>query len=653
MRQKLHDYLIQRPGGASSAELLDLLFSPGLGSGAQSGHKLDLGSRFLHAALGADPHFSYDPATDRWYATIHTTLREPIHRATFVVIDVETTGLKPGLAAITEVAAVRIDKGLPSAEFHTLVNPGRRVPAAIAQLTGITDDMVRNQPRIDVVLPQLQTFLGSAVVVAHNVDFDLSVLNFEARRLLSTPFSNPSLCTLRLARRLLPGLRSRSLDAVAVRLGVSRLARHRALGDARTTAEVLLILLEQLSSLGITTLGQLLDFQHTARDGRRFEFFLPRLTLAHLPEGPGVYRMLDGEGRVLYIGKAKNLRRRVSSYFTNSSGHSDKILDLARNVREVAYEQTGSELEAALREAQLIRTLKPPYNRLSKHLPRVAFLKLTVSTPYPRLTLTVKPSSDRAVYVGPFRSRDFAAKAQRLLARLFGLRTCRGNLTPDPAFTPCLSGQIGACSVPCAVRVSREDYRAQVAAFLRFLNGEDTALHASLVEKRDRLAADLRFESAARIQQDIELLEQIHHIHSRLHWIVTRVHAFLLLPSREPRTAQAYLVLNGRLIAGGAVQTREDLLRFAALARERFAVDRDMPLRPEEIDSSVILAAWLRDRHRSQGVVLPIDSPSTLADHLAEVESALGDLLRVEAPSDITSRAPLEKKYRTPASSHD
>jgi excinuclease UvrABC nuclease subunit len=384
--------------------------------------------------------------------------------------------------------------------------------------------------------------------------------------------------------------------------------------------------LEQLLAQGVTTVGQLLDFQHTARDGRRFEFFVPRPTLEHLPEKPGVYRMLDGEGRLLYIGKAKNLRRRVHSYFTNSSGHSDKVLDLVRTVREVTYEQTGSELEAALREAELIRKLKPPYNRLSKHLPRVAFLKLTVGNPYPRLGLTAKPGSDRSFYVGPFRSREFAEKAQRLLARLFGLRTCVENLLPAPTVTPCLTGQIGACTSPCAARVSREDYGTQVATFLRFLNGEDTSVHEELIEKRDRFATELRFESAARLQKD-----KILHVHSKLHWIVTRANAFLLLPSRETAAAQAYLVLNGRLITGGLVRTREDILPFATLTRERFASDRDRPLRPEEIDSSVILAAWLRDPDRSQGAVFPIGTPTECEDRMDDIESALRDLQRIES----------------------
>lgn len=628
MRQKLYHYLIERPGGATSTELLGLLFASGSGLASLPVNNPEFGGRFLHSALGADPHFSYDSSADRWYVTAHTVLQQSISHSEFVVIDIETTGLKPGPAAITEIAAVRLENGRLGAEFHSLVNPGRRIPAAITRLTGITDDMLRDQPRIDDVFPQLRTFLGSAVLVAHNADFDLSFLNFDARRFFSAPLLNSSLCTLRLARRLLTG--SRSLDAVAASLGVSCPDRHRALGDARITAEVFLILLEKLTAQGINTIGQLLDFQHFARDGRRFEFFVSRPILTHLPEGPGIYRMLDGESRLLYIGKAKNLRRRVSSYFTNSTGHSDKVLDLVRKVREVSHEQTGSELEAALREAELIRTLKPPYNRLSKHLPRVAFLKLTVSNLYPRLALTARPASDRALYVGPFRSREFAEKAQRLLARLFGLRTCQANLSPDPAFTPCLSGQIGACSAPCAERVSRESYSMQVAAFLRFLNSEDTILRESLVEKRDRLAAELRFESAGRIQQDLQLLDQIQHVHSRWHWIVTRAHAFLLLPSREPRAAQAYLVLNGRLITHGLVRTRDDMLRFAALTHERFAVDRDKPLRPEEIDSSVILAAWLRDPDRSQGAIFPIDSPSVLNEHLDEIETALRDLQRVE-----------------------
>lgn len=629
MRQRLYDYLLRNPGGATSHELLHLIFSSGAPTPISTGRSVELSVRVLHAALGSDPNFYYDSQADRWVLTTHRALQQSASHARFTVLDLETTGLKPGRAGITEIAALRIENGAITEEFHSLVNPGHRVPQMITRLTGITDDMLRNQPRIDEIFPQIQAFLGSTVLVAHNADFDLKFLNFEASRISSTSLCNPSLCTLRLAKRLLPDLRSRSLDTVTAHLGISGSHRHRALGDARLTAEVLLVFLERINALGLISLGELLNFQHSARDGRRLEFFVPRSFLATLPESPGVYRMFDENSQLLYIGKAKNLRRRVSSYFTNSSGHSDKVLDLVRHVHKVTHEEVGSELEAALREATLIRELKPPYNTLSKHLPRVAFLKLTRTNPYPRLAVTGKPSRDRSFYIGPFRNRDFAEKAQRLLARLFGLRTCPDNLAPDSTFTPCLSGQIGACTAPCNASVSREAYESQVVSFLSFLTGEDSSLRAALIGKRDKLAEELRFEGAARIQQDLQLLDQILLVHDRLHWIVTRAHAFLLLPSREPGAAQAYLVLNGRLIEGRQVRTREELKCFAELTRERFNIDRDRPLRPEEIDSSVIVAAWLRDPDRSQGAVFPIENPSTLADQLSSIETALFDLQRI------------------------
>jgi len=201
---------------------------------------------------------------------------------------------------------------------------------------------------------------------------------------------------------------------------------------------------------------------------------------------------------------------------------------------------------------------------------------------------------------------------------------------PDSAVTPCLTGQIDACSAPCNASVTRETYETQVAAFLRFLEGEDTSLRGSLAEKRDQLASELRFEGAARIQQDLQLLEQILHTHNRLRWIVTRAHAFLLLPSHESGAAQAYLVLNGRLAASGLARSRLDLTQFITFAREHFTLHQDQPLRPEEIDSSVILAAWLRNPDRSQGAVFTIDSPTTLEDHREELELTLQDLQRVE-----------------------
>ena len=181
-----------------------------------------------------------------------------------------------------------------------------------------------------------------------------------------------------------------------------------ALGDVRITVEVLFHLLDLLAARAVTRLDQVLDLQHHARDGRRFLCPLPRERVHQAPSQPGVYELYDAAGRLLYVGKATNLRERLLSYLSNAAGHSDKTLDLIRHIHDVRARPTGSALEAALEEAEAIRRLQPPYNRLGKHLPRIAFLKLTVRDDFPRLSVARSPRSRRARYIGPFRSREEA-----------------------------------------------------------------------------------------------------------------------------------------------------------------------------------------------------------------------------------------------------
>src|SRR5204862_528473 len=138
--------------------------------------------------------------------------------------------------------------------------------------------------------------------------------------------------------------------------------------------------------------------------------------------------------------------------------------------------ETGSELAASLLEARQIRELKPPYNRQGRGLPRVGFLKLGVRARFPRLWTTQRLAADHATYLGPFASLAAAERALSVLGRLFKLRTCAGRLHPAPDFTPCLSGQVGACTAPCAARVDEAAYRAQVAAWLR-----DRSAHEGII----------------------------------------------------------------------------------------------------------------------------------------------------------------------------
>ncbi|MGH7785221.1 MAG: exonuclease domain-containing protein, partial [Candidatus Binatia bacterium] len=599
MREKLHAYLMERPSGATAGELLDLIFT-------RPAADRDLGPRFLQVLLGADQRFAWRDSAACWVATAHEALAQGLDETAFVVVDLETTGGAPAVAGIIEIGAVRVHGGKVVDRFEQLVDPGCRLPRFITGLTGISDAMLAGQPDIAAVLPRFVAFAADSVLVAHNASFDMGFLNAARLAASGRVFDQPHVCTLRLAKRLLPNLRRRSLDALAGHFGIPVIDRHRALGDAQMTAEVLFHLLELLPAQGVRRVDQLLDLQHRASDGRRFVCQLPRARVAALPTAPGIYRFTGEDGRLLYIGKARNLRQRVGSYLSNAAAHRGKVLDLIRHIRAVDVEVAGSELEASLREAEEIRRCQPPYNRLSKHLPQIAFLKLTRSDAFPRLTIARKLGGGRGRYFGPFRSRAAAQHAQGLLARLFHLRTCSGRLRPAPEVSPCLAGQIGACPAPCAARITTGDYGALVDAAERFFDGESDAVCRTLIERREAHSAALRFEAAAREQRDLELVQRMRRRQKTMSWIVARQHFVVMQPAADRTHVLLYAVRHGRLLARGAAHGAAGLTAFAA---QLAAPDRTAgALRPEEVDGTVILAAWLRARGERDGYVFPLDA---------------------------------------------
>jgi DNA polymerase III subunit epsilon len=619
VRQRLLEYLADRPAGASPEELLDLVFT-------SHGRDPEFGGRFLATLLGGDARFRFDPVDRRWRACIHDALALPLAQVTFVVVDLETTGGGPAGSGIIEIGAVRVRNGALVDEFVTLVEPGRAIAPFVTQLTGITDAMVAGAPPIGEALTAFMRFAGdAATLVAHNAPFDVGHLNAAHLTLAGRPLGLASLCTLRLARRLLPTMRRRSLDAVAGALGIGLGGRHRALPDARIAAEILSVFLERAQERGILRLDELLDFQRAAVDGRPFVVHVPRERLDEVPATPGVYHLLDADGRLLYVGKAVRLRDRLASYLCNARGHSPRVLDLIRHTHDFRFVETGSELAASLREARQIAELRPPYNRQRKHLPRVAFLKLHLRGPFPRLAVTTRLSGDRATYVGPFRSLEAADRAQAVLARLFGLRTCPGRLAPSPEVTPCLSGQVAACSAPCAARIDEGAYRVQVESFLAFLDGDDETVLEAVGQRRDALAEDLRFEGAARAQRDLTLLEDVRRRRRTLAWVVTRQNFVVLLPTVSRDAALLYAVLGGRLALEARLTATADLATAVAYVRERFASFQDLPLRRDEVDGTTILAAWLRDRDARDGLLLPLDGPDAIVDRLDELTVTVRD----------------------------
>lgn len=180
--------------------------------------------------------------------------RQPLEEAVFVVVDLETTGSR-ARDSITEIGAVRVRGGNLEDSWSTLVDPGVPVPPEVRRLTGIEDSMLAGQPGIAEALPAFLSFLGDAVLVAHNAPFDLGFLRRARLRLQTLDVPHRTLCTVRMAKAHFPRLRSRNLDALARHLGISVVGRHRALGDALATARILVSLLDRAVERGETTVG--------------------------------------------------------------------------------------------------------------------------------------------------------------------------------------------------------------------------------------------------------------------------------------------------------------------------------------------------------------------------------------------------------------
>ncbi len=420
-------------------------------------------------------------------------LGTPLSEVTFVVVDLETTGGSPTTDAITEVGAVKLRGGACLGTFGTLVNPGRAIPPTITVLTGITEAMVVRAPRIEGVLASLVEFVGDAVVVGHNVRFDVGFLQAALERAGRPPLDNATLDTVALARRLLrdevPDCR---LGTLAERLRLAHRPSHRALDDALATADLLHLLLERAGSLGVTGLDDLRSLPSMAGHPEAAKL---RLT-DRLPRRPGIYLFRDRAGRVLYVGKATNLRSRVRSYF--STDERRKVGALLRETARVDHKVCPSTLEASVLEARLIRTLTPPYNSVGTRWSRRPYLKLTLDEAWPRLSVVRSVRPDGGLYLGPLGSTAVARTVAEAVESVVPLRRCTQPVRATPSRTaPCAAAQLGVATCPCAGGADAERYAEHVRRAAAGLTDRPELLLDPLRERMEALARDERFEEAA------------------------------------------------------------------------------------------------------------------------------------------------------------
>jgi DNA polymerase-3 subunit epsilon len=334
--------------------------------------------------------------------------------ATYVVVDLETTGLRPGSSGICEIGAVLLRGFEVEAEFQTLVDPGLPIAAGVSALTGLRNEQLRGEPGPAEAVRAFLAFAGDAVLVAHNARFDLAFLDRETERLTGSRIGSPVVDTVRLARRLLAGRVSGfGLAQLAWFVDTAERPCHRALPDARATAEVLLALIGLAQERGARTVADL-----TALAATRTRRLLDKRHLAFgAPTRPGVYLFLGRGGQVLYVGRARDLRGRLRSYFRSDRQRPAVEAALAAAER-IEWRVTGSELEAALAELRLIRELRPAGNARVSRPERQVWLRQrgdsVVASTSQVQARRVQPSD--SLLLGPLRSRRTAQLAARLLS---------------------------------------------------------------------------------------------------------------------------------------------------------------------------------------------------------------------------------------------
>ncbi|MDG2427276.1 MAG: DEDD exonuclease domain-containing protein [Acidimicrobiales bacterium] len=428
----------------------------------------------------------------------------PLTDVTFCIVDLETTGISVATSAITEIGAVKLRGGECVGTFQTLIDPGAEIPRSITVLTGITNTMVVDAPPISAVLPSFLEFLGDAVIVGHNVRFDLSFLRAAVERSGRPPMTNRSVDTCGLARRLLRDeVPNCKLSTLANYLQFEHQPSHRALDDALATGDLLHLLLDRAGGLGVTGLEDLLLLPQMAGHAQAAKLQLTE----NLPRQPGVYLFRNSQGEVLYVGRANNLRSRVRSYF--SSDTRKKIAQLLEKTVRIDHQICQSLLEAAVTEIRLIHQYEPRFNQQGTTWRRYAYVKLSLDEPYPRLSATRVADSDGSLYLGPVSSTAAARRIIKTIETVMPLRRCASQPGKGLRSGSCLPVQIGATACPCISNVSEKQYAAVVDTTVQAVNEIPELLLTPLAERMTQLAGERRFEEAAEIRDQAKELATV------------------------------------------------------------------------------------------------------------------------------------------------
>lgn len=358
----------------------------------------------------------------------------------FAVVDIETTGGTPNTDRITEVAIYITDGRQIKDSFVSLVNPEMNIPWHITMLTGISNEMVSNAPTWDQVAQKVASFLADNIFVAHNVNFDYNFIKSQLNQ-SNIKWDQKKLCTVQFARKITPGLPSYSLGNLCKSLNVTITDRHRASGDALATTKVLHLLLKKDTK-------NYLDTYIKKKNASIPPNVAPEI-VDNLPASPGVYYFHNQAGRIIYVGKAINLKKRVLSHFIGTKKNRLKMIDQIHNI---SYKITGNELVALLLESAEIKNHYPVFNQAQKRKSETYALgSYTDRNGYSRLAILPTRMTQNPGII--FSSAPEARKFLEYLIKEYNL--CKKLSGIQNTLHSCLDYELGKCQGAC---LGKEDF---------------------------------------------------------------------------------------------------------------------------------------------------------------------------------------------------
>lgn len=376
----------------------------------------------------------------------------------YAIVDIETTGSYAAGNGITEIAIVIHDGEKLLHVYETLVNPHREIPYFIQKLTGINPEMVAHAPSFSEVAGQVYELLQDKVFIAHNVNFDYSFLKHHLKE-EGYELNTKKLCTVRLSRKIIPGYKSYSLGKLCHSLGISLTNHHRAGGDAKATAELFSLLIKEDIKGEINKMLK----------GRNKEQYLPPNVpveqVDSLPPVPGVYYFYNDRGKVIYVGKAVNLSKRVKSHFSNNKPNRQKQ-EFLREIHRISYTECATDLMAQILESTEIRRLWPSHNRSQRgYTPRFGLFVYEDRNGYRRFAVEKNKQHYKPVYT--FNTIIEGQGRLRELIQEFGLcsRLCNLSRGEDCSDSIYADSCEGACTGTEAV----EAYNTKVEAAVRHM----------------------------------------------------------------------------------------------------------------------------------------------------------------------------------------